>query len=677
MNFDDPAYLFNEMVPKGLTWAGVRWALLTNTFSNWHPLTWISHMTDVSLFGMNPTGHHATSLFLHVLNTLLVFAVFRWMTGETGRSAWVAALFAIHPAHVQSVAWVAERKDVLSAVFGLATIWAYAAWVRKRGGRRYGLVLLLYAAGLMSKPILVSLPLLLLLLDYWPLRRLFDSDRETRPAARFQPLLEKLPLLGMAMASSLVTFLFQKAGGEVRGLDLPIGARLENTVVSYVRYLKMLFYPSNLAVFYPHPETSLGSWSVLGAVLVLLAISVAAVRLRRKAPYFIVGWAWFLVTLVPVIGLVQVGEQAMADRYTYFAFLGPFVALAWGIPALFTRWRFADAALRVGAVATCLVLVLATSAEVRHWKNTETLFLHALDGTTDNYLAHNNLAVYYNEEGEKPSDGLRHGLQAIRIRPRYGSGHVNVGQSLFLLNRFDEAERSFQRALRLEPENGLALNNLARTKFLKGEIRESIRLYESAVKNVPKWSEPRKRLGIALLMEGKSGPALAELERAVELDSSDAESWILLEGLRARERHPAGPTVERFGKVLGESHREVGTVLQLRGRRSEAAAYLRKAIELFPADARAHTNLGTILAQEGHPDEAVSHFRLALRIDPGQPMIHNNLGALLLEQGHREAAIESFREALRLQPGFTLARKNLERAQRENAGGGPPRGGSR
>jgi tetratricopeptide (TPR) repeat protein len=677
VHYDDPEYLlFNKYVPEGLTWEGVRWAFVTDTFANWHPLTWISHMADVSLFGMNPAGHHATSLFLHVLNTLLVFTVLRRLTGETARSAWVAALFAVHPAHVQSVAWVAERKDVLSTVFGLATIWAYASWVRKRGAVRYGLVLLLFASGLMSKPMLVSLPLVLLLLDYWPLGRLSDSDRENRRGIRLRLLLEKLPLLLISAASSLVTFLLQHAGGATRALDLSIGARLANMVVAYVRYLKMLFWPSNLAVFYPHPEMSLSAPAVLGATLVLVSISVVAVRLRRRAPYFIVGWAWFLVTLVPVIGLVQVGGQAIADRYSYLSFLGPFVALAWGIPALIARWRFARPALRVGAVAISLVLALATYSEVRHWRNTETLLLRALAVTTGNYVAHNNLAVYYHEVG-RLADGMRHSLESVRIRPGLASAHVNLGRSLFLLDRFDEAERSFRRALRLEPRNGVALSNLAETTFLKGEVRESVALYQAAVATAPLRSEPRRRLAIALLMEGKSAPALDELERAVALDPSDAEARVLLEGLRARERHTGGPAVARLDQLLGESHRNVGTALQLQGRRADAAVQLRKAIELFPADAHAHTNLGTILAQEGRADEAAAHFQQALRIDPGQSMARNNLGNLLLLQGHREAAIEQFREALRREPGFSLARENLERALREKDEESPPRGGSR
>lgn len=662
INYDDPEYLeLSRYVARGLTWEGFRWAFVTGYFANWHPLTWLSHMTDVSLFGMNPAGHHGTSLLLHVLNTVLVFAVFRKLTGEPGRCVWVAALFALHPAHVQSVAWVAERKDVLSTLFGLATIGAYASWTRKRGVVRYGLVLALFAAGLMSKPMLVSLPLLLMMLDYWPLGRYSNGDRENQRSRWGRLVLEKTPLLAMSAASSLVIFLLQHEGKATRALDLSIGARLENMVVSYVRYLKILFWPTNLAVFYPHPENSLSVAAVLGATLVLVAISVAAVRLRRRAPYFIVGWAWFLVSLVPVIGLVQVGAQAMADRYTYLSFFGPFVALAWGIPALVPRGRSSNSVLRLGAVAISLLLALVTFTEVRHWKNSESLLLHAVAVTTGNYTAHSNLAFYYNRAGN-PSAGLRHGLEAIRARPGNASGHVNVGHSLFLLNRQDEAEATFRRVLRLDPDNAVALNNLAELMHVKAEVRESIRFLRRAIATHPRLSEPRRKLSIALLMEGESDLALAELERAVAIDPSDDEARMLLEGVRSQRFGTSGPRGERFARLLGESHRTVGTALLLRGRKAEATPHLRAAVELLPRDTHALTNLGTILAQDGRLEEGAALFRRALEVDSRQAMARNNLGNILLEQGHRDAAIEQFREALRLQPGFELARLSLERA---------------
>ena len=665
VDYDDPEYVTaNERVLRGLSWEGVEWAFTTGTFANWHPLTWISHITDVSLFGRNAGGHHATSLLLHVLNALLVFTVFRKLTGETGRALWVAALFAVHPAHVQSVAWVAERKDVLSTLFGLATIAAYAEWVRRRGPARYGLVLALYAAGLMSKPMLVSLPVLLLLLDYWPLRRVSGLEDPAGRRAFFRLVVEKVPLLLMAAASSVVTFLLQQSGGAMRTLDvLPVEARLANAVVSYVRYLKMLFWPSDLAVFYPHPGSTLSATTVVVCALALVVVSVVAFRLRRRAPYLFVGWAWFLVALLPVIGIVQVGAQAMADRYTYLSFLGPFVALAWGIPALAGGGRTARTALRVGAVATSLVLAVASFREVRHWKNTETLFLRTLAVTKDNYLAHNNLTNYYNDNG-RPAEALEHGLEAVRIRPQYASGYVNVGRSYFLLSRYDEAEKSFRRALDLGSRAGLARNNLAETMLVKGELRQAIALHEAVVAEVPDRAAPRTKLALVLLLAGDESRALGELERAVALEPSNGEARTLLDGLRKRRSRRPGPPDEGFARALGEGHRRVGTGLLLRGRTAEAIAHLRETVDLLPRDTHALTNLGTCLAREGRPDEAASFFRRSLDVDPRQPVTRNNLGMIFLEQGRREEAIEHFREALRLEPDYPLARENLARALR-------------
>jgi hypothetical protein len=311
--YDDDEYLFhNSAIQHGLTWAGARWALTTGYAANWHPLTWLSHMADISLFGLNPVPLHAMNLLWHIVNTLLLFLVLRSLTVSSWRSAWVAALFAVHPAHVESVAWAAERKDLLSTAFGLAAMWAYGRWVRERSAGRYVVLLLLFAAALMSKPMLVSLPVVLLLLDFWPIGRWNAGER-----SRGELILEKAPLFLMAGASTVVTFLVQRAGGAVRTLEsFPLPARIGNAFVAYAGYLKMAVWPTRLAVFYPHPGTSLPLWKVLGAAVLLAGLSWGAFVLRRKAPFLIVGWLWFLVMLLPVIGIVQVGFQAMADRYT-------------------------------------------------------------------------------------------------------------------------------------------------------------------------------------------------------------------------------------------------------------------------------------------------------------------------------------------------------------------------
>jgi tetratricopeptide (TPR) repeat protein len=675
--YDDDAYLtVNETVRHGLTWAGLRWAFTTGHAANWHPLTWLSHMADVSLFGMNPIAHHATNLLWHVVNTLLLFFVLRGLTGSSWRSAWVAALFAIHPAHVESVAWAAERKDLLSTAFGLATIWAYGRWVRERGVLRYLVLLLLFAAGLMSKPMLVSLPVVLLLLDFWPLGRwkLEEKPRMFSGAARAGPaglVLEKAPLFLLAAASSVVTFLVQRAGGAVRSLQsFPLSERIGNALVAYTGYLRIFVWPTNLAIFYPHPGTALAAWKVTGAALLLAGLSAGALVLRRKAPFVIVGWLWFLVMLFPVIGVVQVGYQAMADRYTYFSFVGLFIAVAWGSAALASRWRYAGMALRASAITVLAAATLAAAAQARYWKNSETLFLHAIAVTKDNSLAQNNLGHYYNET-RRPADALPHVSEAVRIAPEKAENHTNRGVSLFGLGRVEEASAEFSEALRLQPDEAVmpyALNNLARARFVQGEIQDAIGFYEAAVARAPEAAELRRRLAVALLLEGKLESALRQLQQESILAPEDAECRRLLEEVAAFGRDPNDPSLDRFRRFLADAHLKASVALYAREKKTEAALHLRKAIELFPAFAAAYNELGTRLVKEGRLDQAAAEFQRALGIDPGSANAHNNLGYVLFQKGRRAAAIQQYLEALRIQPEFPLARNNLEQALREPGG---------
>ena len=668
--YDDNEYIFqNAAIQHGLTWAGARWALTTGHAANWHPLTWLSLMADVSLFGLNPLAFHAMNLLWHAVNTLLLFLLLRSLTGSCWRSAWVAALFAVHPAHVESVAWATERKDLLSAAFGLAAMWAYAGWVRERGGVRYLVVLLLFAAGLMSKPMLVSLPAVLLLLDYWPLGRwrYEEKPRELFGAARTGPaglILEKAPLFLLAAASSVVTLVVQRAGGAVRSFEsFPLSVRMSNALVAYAGYLKTLVWPAHLAVFYPHPGAALPAWKVAGAALLLAGLSAGAVALRRRAPYLIVGWLWFLVTLLPVIGIVQVGYQAMADRYTYFPFVGLFIAIAWGLAALASRWRFGGLALRVGAIASLAAASLAASAQARVWKNSETLMLHAIAVTKNNGLAHNNLGHYYNETG-RPAEALPHLTEAVRLDPDRPQDRNNRGVSLFLLGRLDEASVEFSRTLRIDPDYALAWNNLARTRFLQGEIPEAVRLYEGAIGRAPENAELRERLALALLMEGKVGPALRQVQRASILSPENAESRQFLAEIAAFQKNPDDPSLGRLRKLLAAAHLDASAALYAREKKAAAAFHLRRAFELFPAFAAAYNELGMRLVKEGRLDEAEAEFQRALGIDPGLALAHNNLGYVYFLKGRKDAAIAQYREALRLQPGFPLARNNLDLALR-------------
>ncbi len=548
ISYDDREYVTdNDHVQAGLTSKSLYWSFTTPHAANWHPLTWLSHILDVHLHGTDAGGHHLTSLLLHVANTVLLLCVLCRMTGARWSSSFVAALFALHPLHVESVAWVAERKDVLSTFFWMLTLLAYVRYVERPAVNRYLPVVLFLALGLMSKPMLVTLPFVLLLLDYWPLKRF----RPGQPGGT-RLVLEKVPLFALSTASAVVTNLVQRAGGTVEPLSVhPISFRIANALVSYVAYLRKMLWPGDLAVFYPFPR-AIPWWHVAGALLLLASISLVAIRAARRNPYLVVGWLWYLGTLVPVIGLVQVGAQAMADRYTYVPLIGIFIIIAWGAPDLLARWRHAEKGLAVAAIALLSLLAAATLLQVRHWARTHTLFEHALRVTEDNYVAHYNLGIDLLERNET-TEAIRHLAEAVRIQPRFAEAHNNLGNSLEQLGRRAEAIDHYSRALRANPSMATAHYNL----------------------------------GLALAKQGKAPEAIHHLSEA----------------LRTRPGY-------------AEAHNNLAIVLADQGRTDEAIDHLAEALRIDPEYARAHFNLGVVLADQGRLDEAIRHYSEALRIDP-------------------------------------------------------------
>jgi len=395
--FDDPLYVTNNVhVKEGITGKNFIWAFTTTTASNWHPLTWLSHMLDVEVFGMNPGGHHLVNVMLHAINAVLLFLVLAQLTGAPECSAFVAALFAVHPLHVESVAWISERKDVLSTAFGLLMLWAYGWYAAKPSVRRYGLVAIFFILSLLSKPMWVTAPFLLLLLDFWPLQRLKDSPLGVDPACPPAPqlplarlIIEKVPLLLLSAASSVIAVVVQSRGGALNSLDrLGLDARIDNALVSYVRYLAKTFWPSVLAAYYPQTQAGPPAWQVFGAVLLLLAITALVLWKVRAMPWLAVGWFWFLGTLVPVIGFVQVGSQAMADRYTYLPITGVFITIAWGAKRIARNKQRIGVAMRVTAFVIIVVLSAVTFRQISYWHDQESLFTHTIAVTTDNGRAH-------------------------------------------------------------------------------------------------------------------------------------------------------------------------------------------------------------------------------------------------------------------------------------------------
>jgi protein O-mannosyl-transferase len=576
VNYDDDVYVTdNPHLSHGVTARGVAWAFTDSHASNWHPLTWLSHMMDVQLYGVaHPAGHHLTSVLLHGATAILLFLVLLRMTSDLWPSAFVASLFAVHPLHVESVAWIAERKDVLSGLFFVLTLAAYVWYARTPFSyRRYVLVLASFALGLLSKPMLVTLPFVLLLLDYWPLGRLpqwtaFGSPdrRQERPAAAWRLVLEKMPMLALAAACSVVTYAVQEtARGSLANVPLP--SRVANALVSYVVYLEKFVYPVGLAVFYPHPEQALPAWKIAGACLLLAGISTGVLAWRRRHPYLLVGWFWYLGMLVPVIGLVQVGSQAMADRYTYLTQIGLYVAVAWG--GLHVA-RTSAGRRRACAVAAGLALVvMAGSAwrQVSFWRDSETLWSHALSVTSRNHEAHNGLARALARRGQTDA-AIAQYAEALAIKPDHVDAHNNLGTVLAGRGEHDAAITQYRIALRIKPDHAEAHNNLALALADRGQVDAAIAHYEKALALEPRFAEAHYNLGNALAGRGQADQAAAEYEQA----------------LAARPD-------------FAEAHNNLGTVLAGRGDIDSAIAHYRKALAINPDFISARENLALVLAE--------------------------------------------------------------------------------
>jgi tetratricopeptide (TPR) repeat protein len=590
VNFDDGLYVtHNRHVQAGLTWDGFLWAWQANVASNWHPLTLLTHMLDCELYGLNPHGHHLTNLLFHLANVWLLFAVLRRLTGRMGASAFVAALFAVHPAHVESVAWVAERKDVLSGFFFLLTIGAYQRWTEARTPRRYLLVAVLFACGLLSKPMLVTLPCVLLLLDAWPLGRLGEGPRRL--------LVEKIPLFVLSAAASAVTVYAQE--GSLATLEaVSLGRRIGNALVSYAAYLGKLFWPAKLAVFYPLP-VAIPLWKSLAAGALLLAITAFCLWRFRRQPVLAVGWFWFLGMLVPVIGLIQVGRQAMADRYTYLPSIGLFIAVVWGVVELTERLaervRVPRPALAAGALALTVALSLAAHAQAKTWKDSLTLFRHALTATENNYLAHLNVAVALSQKNQE-AEAREHFREVLRLQPNLADAQAAYATGLRRWGHSAEALPYARRAVQLKPE---------RSRF-------------------------RQTLAVILEDLGRKDEAIVQLRKAVELSP--------------------GMAVAHYG---------LGSLLQEKGRTDEALEHYEAALEANPDLNELYAPTATLLARKGDLHAAVRLYQEAARRQP-TASVHFNLAITLERLGRREEARREYEAALQLAPGLEAARQRVE-----------------
>jgi len=650
VSFDDYEYITeNNPVKAGLTRDSIIWAFKTSYAGNWHPLTWLSHMLDCHLYGLNPKKHHFTNVFLHIANTLLLLFILLRMTGAFWRSAFVAALFALHPLHVESVAWAAERKDVLSALFWMLTMWTYARYTERPGTCRYLTALLLFVLGLMSKPMVITLPFVLLLMDYWPLRRLgIEQSGETdhpeltqlgKPINKrsivFRLVLEKTPFVVLSMVFSIVTFVVQQSGGAVKSLQmLPLKIRIVNALVSYVNYIWKMLWPQHMAVFYPHPHSTLAIWKGVLSGGILLFIAAVIIRMIRRAPYLIVGWFWYLGTLVPVIGIVQIGAQAMADRYTYISLIGLFVMMAWGIPDMMPKRRCRQKTLAVFAGVVMAILALVSWFQVRHWRNSITLFEHAVNVTENNHVAHNNLGHALDMEG-KSEEAIMHYHKALKIWPGYAQAHNNLGHVLQKYGKYDESIAHYNEALRLNPEYALALNNLGTALVAKGKNKAAIPHFSKALDMSPNDEKAHNNLGNALSNLGMNKEAIFHYSEALRIKPDYALAY-----------------------------NNLGVVLTRLGILKEALRCFVAALRINPDDAGVHNNLGAVLDRQGEHQKAFKHYKEALRLKPDYAQAHNNLGIELTRQGHHREAILHFTEALRLNPNDPQTANNLNLARK-------------
>ena len=527
INFDDPIYITeNPHVRVGLSKKGIIWAFTSFHMGNWHPITWLSHMLDCQLFRLDAGMHHLTNLLFHTANSILLFVVLRRMTGSIWRSGFVAALFALHPLHVESVAWVAERKDVLSTLFWMLTMWAYVRYSESPGVIRYVLVLVFFALGLMAKPMLVTLPFVLLLIDYWPLARLqldqFENENNISLRKSILYLIsEKVPLFALSGAISVVTVIaLQKAGGGPSLGDLPLQPRIANALVTFLSYIQKMIWPGDLAVFYPLPR-AVPMWKAAGAGLLLTCLSVIFLRAVRSRPYLSVGLLWYLGSLVPVIGVVQGGGQAMADRYTYIPLIGLYVMIAWGVPDLVKRWRYNRVLLAASAIMVVLALIICTWRQVQHWKDSITLFRHTLNVTTDNHVAHNNLGVPLDKQG-RHKEAIKHYQEALRIKPGWAEAHYNLGVAKAGQGEFEEAIEAYSESIRLEPNSPKTHNNMANALLSLGRVDSAIEHYFEAIKDRPDYANAHSNLGIALARQGNIDEAISHFRAALRINPDDA-----------------------------------------------------------------------------------------------------------------------------------------------------------
>jgi tetratricopeptide (TPR) repeat protein len=607
VHYDDDTYVTeNAHVKAGLTHESVTWAFTATHASNWHPATWFSHMLDCQLFGLNPAWHHFTNLLLHLINTLLLFLILKKMTGCLRPSLFIAAAFALHPLHVESVAWVAERKDVLSAFFWLLTMAAYIRYSNKPALSRYMLVLVCFCLALMAKPMVVTLPFVLLLLDYWPLDRFARTNQNqnqssSKPVGIGKLILEKIPLLILSAASCVITYIAQQQSGTIAGIEqIPVAMRMSNAVVSYIRYIGKMFYPVRLVSLYPLPTNGWPPWQPIASLLLLIAVSVLVIYLARRCGWLLTGWLWYLGTLVPVIGLVQVGVQSMADRYTYLPSIGIFIMIAFTAAKVSQKQPAVRTILTVSAVCLCGIWLFCTRAQVKYWRDDITLFSRSLEMTENNYIMHNNLAINL-AKSNRPAEAIEHYKKSLALRPNSPEIHNNKANALMRLNKIDEAIFHYEKAVKLKAGFVKFRLNLGAALNKKGDFDQAARHYRKCIELKPKNANAYNDLALMLVELGRVSEAIGYYETAIELKNDFfGARYNLCVALTEIEQYDRA--IEQLNIIIAahpddaDLYCNLGILFWHKGRTDEAVKACEKALQLDPAHARAKKYLRQIQA---------------------------------------------------------------------------------
>jgi protein O-mannosyl-transferase len=614
ISYDDIDYVtMNPHVQSGLTWQSIRWAFTTGFAANWHPLTWLSHMLDVELFGLNPVGHHIHSLLLHTLSTVLLFWLLYEMTGAVWCSAFAAMIFGIHPLRVESVAWAAERKDVLSMLFFMLTLAAYLYYVKRGGTGRYLLVLLCFAMGLLAKPMLVTLPIVLMILDFWPLLRLrsglvgrtqVSADRiqmyEHHPASIWNLAAEKIPLFIFTFASCIVTYLVQQKGGAVNKLDkFPFISRIANALVSYMAYLYKTVLPKDLAVLYPNPFPGWPLWKPVISFLLLASISGIVIYNIKKRPYLVAGWLWYMITLIPVIGLVQVGSQSMADRYSYLPSIGILIMLSWTAAQLSAKWRYQRILMGILSGLAAIAMVVGTRTQLAYWKNSVTLFEHTLAATENNYLIHNDLGAFLLKQN-RFDEAANHFKKVLRAWPDFPDANNNLTTLLIRRKQFDEAMDYVNRSLKARSNNAAAYCNMGLILDARGKFDEAMHAYEQAIQFDQNCFQAINNLGVLKIRYGLLDEAIKCFRQSIQINSKYVQAYCNL--------------------VLA---------LQKQKKYEESIPYGIKALEIDPNNPDTWYNLALSQQSLGQLQAASDSYHHALQCDPNSIVAINNQAWLL------------------------------------------------